>query len=657
MILGTAAYMSPEQARGETVDKRADVWAFGCVLYECLTGRPAFEGDTVSDVLASILKTEPEWSALTGRVSARTVRLLRRCLQKDPSKRIRDIGDAGIEIDELLAGDPTASAQDVGEGRPASWLRVAIAGVMGVVLGALSWSVIGNLTSDGTPQEPEPLRLAIQLARNQWLATGGNSLLGFTPDGTSLFFSGLENGRKSLFRRDLDDPQVIPIAGTENGEGFFFSPDGRWVGFTAGGQLMKVAAEGGRPFRLAGARGAGGATWLSDGTIVYAPMYSDGLFRISAEGGSPERLTTPDHASGSLGHWWPDPLPGEKQVVFTAFLTPVDRSRIGVLDLATGEIRWIVEGGFFGRYVSTGHLLYAKGPRLYALPFDPVTATATGTAAAVLDDVLVDQTGAFAMATVSRRGVLAYVTDSLGDPERELVWLDRSGHGGPATNERHRYLSANLSPDDRQVALTIQGESQDLWTYSFERGTLSRLTSGADTEFDPRWSHDGRELLYVLDRPPFELHRIAVGIPDSGRPIWDEPAELDTTHIAVSPDGRTIAFTVSEAQTGSDIYARPLDGSEPQSVISAGRSEEIYPSISPDGNWIVYQSDETGRPEVYVEAARAATEDMLRERPDVRHGHHAAEFVSRASHEERAIPNRIDHRGGSESVTFSDHDR
>ncbi len=273
-----------------------------------------------------------------------------------------------------------------------------------------------------------------------------------------------------------------------------------------------------------------------------------------------------------------------------------------------GEIRWIVDGGVFGRYVPTGHLLYAKGQRLYALSLDPETATAKGTAVAVLDDVRVSETGGNAMVDVSIHGALAYVTESLGNPVRELVWLDRNGRATLATNERHRYLSASLSPDGRQVALTIRGESRDLWTYSLERQMLSRLTSGEYTEFDPTWSHDGRELFYVVDSPPFELHRIAVGSPDSGRPIWDEPAELDTTGIAISPDGRTIAFERSEAQTRFNLYARPIDGSEPPRPIRATRSEERRASFSPDGKWVVYQSDETGRPEIYVEAFPAAGE-------------------------------------------------
>ena len=363
---------------------------------------------------------------------------------------------------------------------------------------------------------------------------------------------------------------------------------------------MKVAAEGGRPFELAQALGAGGATWLGDGTIVFAPVYSGGLYRISAEGGTAERLTSPNRADGELGHWWPRQLPGDRKVVFTAFRTPVDRSRIGVLDLETRAVRWLVDGGFFGQYVSTGHLLYARGHRLFAVPFDAATATVAGPATAVVDDVLVDQTGGFARVAVSSRGTLAYVTESLGNPPLELVWIDRGGRATSALADRHRFVSVSLSPDGSRAAVTIQGESRDLWVLALERGTLSRLTSGADTEFDPVWSADGSELFYIVDRPPFTLHRIAVGAPDSGRPIWDEPSELDTTGPAVSPDGRTLAFVQSEEVTGNNLYTRPLDGSRPPLAFRAARTEENFASFSPEGSWIVYQSDETGRTEVYV---------------------------------------------------------
>ena len=373
-------------------------------------------------------------------------------------------------------------------------------------------------------------------------------------------------GRAQLFRRDLAGREAVPIPGTEDGESVFFSPDGQWIGFVAGGNIMKVAAEGGRPFRLAGQLGVGGSAWLRDGTLVFNAVYSDGLFQVSAEGGTPKRLTTPDRAAGELGHWWPEELPGGQRIVFTAFRTPVDESRIGVLDLATGKVSWVVDRGFFGRYVPTGHLLYARGQRLYAVPFDPATATVTGAAVAVVDDLYVSQTNAYGAFAVSSRGMLAYVTESLGNPLRELVWLDRAGRATPATGERRRFLSVSLSPDDQQAALTILGENRDVWVASVERGTLSRLTSAETTEFDPVWSRDGRELYYIFDRPPFELRRIPIDSPDKGRPIWSEPATLDTTGPAVSPDGGMLAFELSASQTGRDLLFRPLDGSCPSTA-------------------------------------------------------------------------------------------
>jgi Tol biopolymer transport system component/tRNA A-37 threonylcarbamoyl transferase component Bud32 len=610
IILGSAAYMSPEQARGKPVDKRADIWAFGAVLWEMLTGHRLFAGETVSDVLAGVLKTEIDLGGLPGSAPPAIRRLLRRCLERDPRRRLHDIADARTVLEDLLSGvdgDESGGASCAAVVAPRT-RRVSLPWLAALVVSTAGAGLAGYVARGRGATPAAPMRLAIQLSANQELGAEGNSLIVFSPDGGSLVFSGRENGRQSLFRRKLEEPEAVPIPGTEGGESPFFSPDGRWLGFVAEGQMRKVPAEGGRPFPLAEVRGVGGCAWLSDGTIVYAPIYSEGLYRVSAEGGSPERLTTPDHKGGELGHWWPEPLPGGQQVVFTAFRTPVDRSRIGVLDLATREVRWVVDGGFFGRYLPTGHLLFAKGQRLYALPFDGATRTVKGPAVAVVDDVHASQTSGFAQAAVSSRGTLAYITESLGNPVRELVWLDRTGRAVATTPERRRFMSVSLSPDGRRAALTIQGESRDLWTLSLERGTLSRLTSGEGTEFDPVWSRDGRELFYVVDRPPFELHRIAPGAPDSGRPLWDEPAQLDTDGIAVSPDGRTIAFARTEERTGSNLYSRPIDGSEPPRPIRASRGEERGACFSPDGRFIVYQSDETGRPEIYVESFPASGE-------------------------------------------------
>jgi len=601
VILGTAAYMSPEQARGGAVDKRADIWAFGVVLFEMLSSRPLFAAETVSDTLAGVLKTEVDFSALPEATPPALRQLLRRCLERNPKNRLHDIADARIVLDDLIAGRPGDEAKGAAPAparrtarTTAAWVGTLL--VVGAAAGFAGWQA---RPSGAAP--PEPLRLSIQLAAEQEILVGGNSILAFSPDGRSLVFAGRSGGRQNLFRRDLGGAVAVPIPGTDGADAPFFSPDGKWIGFVSGGNLMKVAAEGGRPFRIADRRGSSGATWLPDGTLVHSPSYSDGLYRVPAAGGASERLTTPDGAGGELGHWWPDALPGGRRVVFTAFRTPVDTSRIGVLDLATREVKWVVEGGFFARWVPTGHLLYALGQRLYALPFDPAKLAATGPAVAVADDVLVSQTGGYAMAAVSSRGTLASVSESLGNPLREVVWLDRAGQATPALGEKRRYLSASLSPDDRQIALAIQGESRDLWTWSVERRTLSRLTTGEGTEFDPVWSRDGQELFYVFDRPPFELFRIPVGSPDSGRPVWDEPATADTLGHAVSPDGLTLVYHVTATETGRDIHARPIDGSAPARPVRATRATESKASFSPDGRWIAYQSNETGRFEVYAE--------------------------------------------------------
>ncbi len=614
VILGTAAYMSPEQARGKTVDKRTDVWAFGCVLYEMLTGKRAFEGETVSDTIAALLTKEPDWAALPEQTPEKVREILRKCLRRDARARLHDIADARLDLEELAAGGQSghspfeerqaapgstvgrnASAVSVRGSRKSFYLSWTLAAAAALTAGVLA-------LRGRAPKPPRPMRLTVPLSAGQELRFDGDAILAFSPDGSTLVAPAREKGQGWLVRRPLGESVAVPIPGSEAGDSPFFSPDGRWIGFVAASRLMKVPVEGGKPLALAEVRGAGGATWLPDGTLVFSPLYSDGLFRVSAEGGAPERLSTPDHAGAELGHWWPQLLPGGKKVLFTGFRTPVDRSRIGVLDLASRKIQWVVDGGFYGRYVSSGHILFARGQRLFAVPFDVSASTAAGPAVAVLDDVYVSQTSGTAFFAVSSRGTLAYQTSAVADPPREIVWLDRTGKATPALTERRRFGGLALSPDGQRAALSIQQESQDIWVYSFTHGTLSRLTTSEGTEFGPQWSHDGREIFYVVDRPPFELHRMPAGLPDSGHPIFPETPEVDTIGIAVSPDGRTIAFNRSESQTGGNIYTRPVDGSELPRPFRATRAEEHLASFSPDGRWIAYQSDETGRFEVYVEA-------------------------------------------------------
>jgi serine/threonine-protein kinase len=597
VILGTAAYMSPEQARGRAVDKRSDVWSFGALLHEMLTGRPLFGGETVSDLLAAVLTREPDWPALPAATPLGVRRLLRRCLERDPKRRLRDIGEARIALASPL-GEEAVPAPARRAGVRAYWPWAALAAAAAAV-----FVLLGRWRAPSGSGDTASLRLSIPLAANQQVSTLDNGgVIAFSPDGKSVVMSILEDGEPKLYRRRLDEATGRTIEGTEGGTEPFFSPDGRWLGFISGGKLVRVPADGGRPLVLGDQRGAGGATWGADGRILYAPIYSDGLFRIPAEGGEPQRLTTPDRAKDELGHWWPQILPGGKAALFTAFRSPVDTSRVGVVSLETGEVRYLVEGGIFGRYAQSGHLLYARGNHLFAAPFDPRSASVTGTARMVLDDVHTTPTAGSALFDVSSDGTLAWVPASVADAVRELVFVDRDGRTQPAIAEKRRYRGVSLSPDGRSLATAILGESEDIWSYSLERGTLSRVTTGPRTDFSPLWSPDGRSLFYVLDRPPYEIQRLAPGAAGDGEPLFGEPAELDTVITDVSPDGRFVVFTLSTLETGTDLWARDVEGKAPARPLRATRAEEDYASVSPDGRYVAYESNETGRSEIYVEA-------------------------------------------------------
>jgi serine/threonine-protein kinase len=598
LILGTAAYMSPEQARGKPADKRADIWAFGVLLWEMLAGRTLFSGETVSDVLAAVLTREPDFSLLPD--EAREVRdLLGRCLERDPHRRMRDIGDVRLELERVRAGKDASPG--FGRAVRSAWSPACLAALgLALLAAAATGGLVGRALLPGAPAAAPQVRLSIPLAPTQRVNTADNALLAFAPDGRSVVVSAIEGGRPWLVRRRLDGVAAERIEGTEGGGAPFFSPDGRWLGFIANGKLMKVPAEGGRPFALAEQQGAGGGSWAPDGRIVFAPIYSDGLFRVSSEGGLSEQLTRPNRERGELGHWWPQVLPGGRAALFTAFCSPVDESRVGIVSLETGETRELVDGAYFGRYVPSGHLLYVKGNRLFAAPFDASRGTLTGPAKSVLDDLYASPTEALTLLDVSRDGTLAWIPGSVADPPREVVSVDRDGRVRPVLAETRRYRGMSVSADGRFLATAVLDASLDVWTLSLERGILSRLTTGPRTEFAPFWSHDGRAVYYVVDRPPFEIHRIPFGSAAEGQPLWT--AEVDSEITGVSADGRHVVYTMTHHETGSDLWVAPLDEGGKARAFRATRATEQYGTFSPDGRFIAYASNETGRPEVYVEA-------------------------------------------------------
>ncbi len=603
IIMGTAAYMSPEQARGTAVDKRTDIWAFGMVLYEMLTGSSPFDGETVSDMLAAVLRAEISWSVLPADTPASLRRLLRRCLERDRKRRLRDIGDARNEIEEILAGNAdsligsavTIAPPPAGRWRELAWVLAGLAVLMAVVLGWMRLrpaSVAPNV----------PLHLSVSLGPTQELSDDGDLLLALSPDGSRLVFTARRGSdREQLYLRQLDRPEVTPIPSTVGAANPCFSPDGKWVAFNAEGKLKKVSLDGGEPQVLCDAQW-GQISWGRDDKIIFTLNYNTGLWRVSASGGTPEKLTSPDLSKGELGHFWPQVLPDGKSVLFTAFSTPIEKARIAVLSLETRQWRVLIEGGIFARYVPTGHLVYARAKTMMAVPFDLASLKVTGPPVAVLEDIPAHSSNGNSQFSISENGVLAYVPASTLTPDRMLVSVDRQGVARPLTDRLKGYFDPRLSPDGRRLAVTIEdsNKSSDVWVYELDRGVLSRLTSGPTLEFSPVWTPDGKHMVFVLERPIYDLFWKAADGSSAEQPLLT--SGNDKFPGSVSPDGQVLAFAENHPETRMDLWILPLEGERKPKPFLQTPYLEHSPAFSPDGHWLAYQSNESGRDEIYVQA-------------------------------------------------------
>jgi eukaryotic-like serine/threonine-protein kinase len=598
-LLGTPAYMSPEQARGNPVDKRADVWAFGCVLYEELTGRRAFAGGTVSDTIAAILGRDPDWKALPADLPTQIPDLLRRCLQKDSARRLRDIGDVRIQIDEALdpsriTPGPTVSRTT----RPHAivWSLVALAAISVCV--AL-WSVMRM----AQPSTRPIARVIVPLPPTDRLALGDFPTIALAPDGSRLVYVGNRGGSNQLYMRPIDRLEVSAIPGTQGAEGPFFSPDGRSVGFFAEGKLKKVSLSGGAPFTLCSAPTNRGASWGTDDTIVFAPYPNSGLFRVSATGGTPKALTILDHNKGEFSHRWPQILPGGRGVLFTIWTgASFDEARIGLLSLETGAQRILVEEGTYARYIPTGQLVYARAGGLLAVAFDLKRLEVTGPPVSVLEDVrMFPGTGAVDF-SASAEGSLAYVPGGARVGNRTLVWVDREGASQPLSAPPRAYTDPRLSPDGQRVAFGIQGTNSGVWLYELARGTLTRSIESGDNTF-PIWTPDGKHLTFTSrSTPTGSLNLYWISVDGSGAAESLAMSENAQVPGSWSPDGQVLAFSEENPTTGWDIWVLRLGGDRQRQPLLQTPSNEQAPMFSPDGRWLAYQSDESGRDEVYVRA-------------------------------------------------------
>jgi eukaryotic-like serine/threonine-protein kinase len=613
MILGTAAYMSPEQARSKPVDKRADIWAFGCVLYEMLTGQRAFDGQGVSETLARVIEREPDWARLPATLSPALRMYLTRCLQKDPRQRVQAMGDVRLALEGAFeTALPQAAAPPV----VPAWRRVALVSVAAIISGG---AIVGTLVwAAMRPAEPTPPRVS----RLQVTPSGTSSLnifwnnrdLAITPDGSRVIYVG--NRGTQLFVRALDalEPVAVFTGGPAGPNGPFVSPDGQWIGFADGrGVLKKVAVTGGPAVTLATLDTAGpaGATWGPDDTIIVATgAVETGLQRVSAAGGPMTVLTRPDRAKGEADHFWPEMLPGGRAVLFTitALTGGLDAAQVAVLDLQTGARRILVRGGSHAHYVSSGHLVYAAAGTLRAVPFDLARLETRGTPVTVVPDVVTTITGGVD-AVVADDGTLAYVSGSVAATPRTLVWVDRQGRETPIPATPRPYLLPALSPDGTRLMVFGNDQEHDLWLWDFGRAALTRLTLAPGIDGIGVWTPDSRRVIFSSDRAG--VRNLFWQTADGSGAVERLTESPDTQYpSAVSPDGRRLIFTEEAPGTADDVMMMELDGSRRVTPLVQSPFNERNGSVSPDGRWLAYEANDSGRVEVYV-----------RPFPDVSSGH------------------------------------
>ncbi|HET9195673.1 MAG TPA: protein kinase [Vicinamibacterales bacterium] len=598
-VLGTPAYMSPEQARGQALDRRTDIWAFGCVLYEMLTGRAPFAGETISDTVAAILDREPDWAALPATVPAAVRTLIHRCLEKDARQRIADISAAQFVLNDLAdvarateSGKPAAIVP-----RPPLWRRLAIlsgASLVGVAMaGSAGWFVLRSTTP------PRVSRLLITPPSAATLSDRPG--LALTPDGTRVVYAGANN--TALFVRPLDQLDATPLARVGEAYGTFVSPDGQWVGFFEGvSSLNKVAITGGPVVTLGRPGGTGfGASWGADGTIIFATNdRTTGLQRIAAAGGEPTGLTRPDRARGEDDHLWPEILPGGQAVLFTITATTggLDRAQIAVLDLRTGAQTVLIRGGRAARYVSSGHVVYAAAGRLHAVAFDLARLVVAGTPVIVQPEVPVPANGGWA---VTADGTLVYVSGGVPIVERSLVWVDRQGRETPIPAAPPRnYAFPRLSPDGTRLALYIPDQEVDIWLWDLARATLRRATFDPTVDIFPVWRRpDGRQLLFSSNRAG-AVNLFAQAADGSGDVTRLTTSPNIQHATSVSPDGTRLVFTETARTTAQDVMELRLDGTGAVRTLVQTPDSERNAEVSPDGRWLAYEANYSGRYDIYV---------------------------------------------------------
>ncbi len=498
-ILGTPAYMSPEQARGKAVDKRSDIWSFGVVLYEMLSGRAAFPGETLPDTIAAVLGREPDFHALPAATPPAIRALLKRCLEHDVKRRLRDIGNVRFEIEDAIDGRQAAGHSE--RTGSSDWPRRSawVAGL--VVTGAIAGAWLGTLARGPAPASIQaPGHFVVPLSPSERLAGLDFPAVAISPDGSLIaYVASRGGGQTELFLRPTNAVDATILAGTQNATTPFFSPDNRWIAFFADGQLKKVSTSGGAPVTLCDAAIGLGGSWGPKDTIVFSATTGSALSQVSANGGRPAPVTRLDADSGEFSHRWPEWLPDGNTILYTVGTAGRwDDAQIVAHSLATGERTVIAKGGTHPHYLASGHVIYAHAGAILAVPFDPARRQATATPVRLLDNVAQSLDGA-AQFSVSPSGTGVYIAGALATNQRRLVTVDRTGTPTPVAAPARAYVAPRLSPNGRQLLVTIEGTVNDVWMYDLTQGTLTQVTFDAGATV-PVWSPDGQRAGLQLEQ-------------------------------------------------------------------------------------------------------------------------------------------------------------
>jgi Tol biopolymer transport system component/tRNA A-37 threonylcarbamoyl transferase component Bud32 len=599
MIVGTIAYMSPEQASGKPMDGRSDIFSFGVVLYELLEGRRPFTGATDLEVLQKVIHQPAE--PVGGELPTALRTVVEKALEKDPAERYQSMRDMVVDLRRMIRQAP-----DVSVSAAASAVRVSGARRPGVLLWGgvfLLLAVLGGLAiwkmKPSSPAASGPVtRIAITLPPGHvFAAFEAGVSVALSPDGTRLAYVARQGGLQQVYLRSLEGLDGKPVPGSEGGVEPFFSPDSQWLGFFAGGKLKKISVTGGEALSIADAADPRGASWGSDGKIMFVPRRSGTVWQVSAAGGAPQPLTQmPDNEDS---HRWPEILPGGQAVLFAAGNGGAnwDTARVAVQLAGSSQRRDLIPKGTNPRYASSGHLLYALGGTVLAVPFDRQRLEVKGPPVPVIEGVLQLPRSGAAQYSFSATGSMVYVSASVPAAQRRLVWVDRNGSEGPLAAPARSYREPRVSPDGRRIAVVIEGQETQIWLYDLPREALTRLTIEGNTNANPRWTPDGKRIIFASNR----------GTRDSGLYWQLADGSGGAERLIAAPSstgpwssaGRVLAVSGGDTATGFDIDVLQPGGPQP---LVRTPFNEVSGAFSPDGRWLAFASDASGRYEIYVQA-------------------------------------------------------